>query len=150
MNKEIYDVLEELEKNGQFEIEKNSFQHGNTTVLEHSIKVAEMSLFIALLLHIKFNKRSLIRGALLHDYFLYDWHDKNASPPWHGFKHPGIAVKNAKRDFNINKLEENIIKHHMFPLTPTPPTCREAWIVCIADKICATKETILSRLHIFA
>ena len=25
----------------------------------------------------------------------------------------------------------------MFPLTPVPPTCTEAWIVCIADKICA-------------
>ena len=28
----------------------------------------------------------------------------------------------------------------MFPLTPTPPTTREAIIVCIADKICSTYE----------
>ena len=30
----------------------------------------------------------------------------------------------------------------MFPLTFVPPMRREAWLVCLADKICATKETL--------
>lgn len=34
----------------------------------------------------------------------------------------------------------------MFPLVPVPPTCREAWIVCLADKWCALRETIAGRL----
>lgn len=38
-------------------------------------------------------------------------------------------------------MEREIIKKHMFPLTPIPPTCREACLVCLADKICAAKET---------
>ena len=38
--------------------------------------------------------------------------------------------------------EENIIHRHMFPLTPMPPTTREAWIVCLADKYCAAAETV--------
>lgn len=134
-----------MEPVGHFDAERQAFQHGNITVLEHSIRVAEMSLAIAAFLHIHYHEKALIRGALLHDYFLYDWHDSKTAPSWHGFKHPSIAATNAKKDFQIDKIEENIIKHHMFPLTPTPPTCREAWIVCLADKICATKETLFNR-----
>ena len=33
----------------------------------------------------------------------------------------------------------------MFPLNPIPPTSKEAWIICLADKICATKETFWSQ-----
>ncbi len=40
---------------------------------------------------------------------------------------------------------KNIIIRHMFPLTLVPPTCTEAWIVCIADKICAIEETLFNR-----
>ena len=36
---------------------------------------------------------------------------------------------------------------HMFPLVPVPPTCREAWIVCLADKWCALRETVAGRLR---
>ena len=97
----------------------------------------------------KFNlnvdKRSLIRGALLHDYFLYDWHDKNKPAKFHGFTHPKIAFENACQDLELNKKERDIILHHMFPLNPIPPTSKEAWIICLADKICATKETFWSQ-----
>ena len=30
----------------------------------------------------------------------------------------------------------------MFPLVPIPPRCKEAWIVCVADKYCALGETV--------
>ena len=91
------------------------------------------------------DKRSLIRGALLHDYFLYDWHDKNKPAKFHGFTHPKIAFENACQDLELNKKERDIILHHMFPLNPIPPTSKEAWIICLADKICATKETFWSQ-----
>ena len=42
----------------------------------------------------------------------------------------------------LTPREENIIHRHMFPLTPMPPTTREAWIVCLADKYCAAAETV--------
>ena len=93
------------------------------------------------------NRRELIRGALLHDYFLYDWHEKNAGHRFHGFIHAGRALQNARKDFKLTIREENIILRHMFPLNVVPPMCKEAWLVCLADKICASKETVAGRIH---
>ncbi len=49
--------------------------------------------------------------------------------------------KNARNDFELTRVEEDIISRHMFPLTLRPPMCKEAWIVCAADKYCALRET---------
>ena len=35
-----------------------------------------------------------------------------------------------------------MILRHMFPLTLKPPKYREAVILCISDKLCATYETV--------
>ena len=32
----------------------------------------------------------------------------------------------------------------MFPLTPLPPRSREAWLVCLADKLCAVQEMAMT------
>lgn len=87
---------------------------------------------------------ALVIGALLHDYFLYDWHDGKGRH-FHGFTHPECAKRNAEMDYTLSPRVKNIIARHMFPLTPVPPTCTEAWIVCIADKICAIEETLFGR-----
>ena len=72
---------------------RTSIQHGTTSVFEHCVSVAKHSLLIAFFLEKRFGADidldSLIRGALLHDYFLYDWHDKEV--PGRrilGFTHP--------------------------------------------------------------
>ncbi len=137
-------ILNELkaDEKSRFALTSKFIQHGNTTVMTHVIEVAIMSCRIARFLRIRVDKRALIRGALLHDYFLYDWHEKRKGHNIHGFTHPYKALKNADKDFNLSDIERNIILRHMFPLTPIPPMCREAWIVCIADKYCSTKETM--------
>ena len=53
-----------------------------------------------------------------------------------------MAMRNACEDYELTEREKNIILRHMFPLTVVPPACREAWIVCLADKICAVLETL--------
>lgn len=140
MNHLIRNMIDELEQNGRLHDEKKYIQHGNTTVYAHSVNVASFSLRLAEKLNLRIDKRSLVRGALLHDYFLYDWHDKNKEHSLHGFFHPKTALNNAKFDYLLTQREENIISRHMFPLTPVPPTCREAWLVCVADKYCAVRE----------
>ena len=116
-------------------------QHGNISIYEHSIAVAYASCWVSCKFNFKVDYESLIRGAL-HDYFLYDWHDKNNGYRLHGFFHPRIALKNASEDFELTAKEENIILRHMFPLTPIPPFYLESWIICAADKFCALRETL--------
>lgn len=124
---------------------KSFIQHGTTSVFEHAVSVAKFSLLMADSIETVFKKkvdrRSLVRGALLHDYFLYDWHEKNEYHNLHGFTHPGRALKNAQRDFDLNDTEKDIIRKHMFPLTLIPPRHLESFIVCTADKWCAICET---------
>ena len=126
---------------------RKAIQHGNVSVRRHAINVARYSLLIDEKLGIKCNKRDLIRGALLHDYFLYDWHDKDHISPLrlHGFFHPGIALRNAEKEYRLSTKEKDIIRKHMWPLTIVPPKCREAWVVSMADKYCSLVETL--RIH---
>ena len=66
----------------------------------------------------------------------------------HGFSHPSRACVNAEKVFHITKKEQSIISSHMWPLTfRHVPTCREAIIVCLADKYCAVVESMFRRSH---
>ena len=123
-------------------IEAACIQHGDTSVLAHSTAVSAWCVVIARALRVPVDERALVRGSLLHDYFLYDWHVDDPSHRLHGFTHPGVACANAERDFGLTPTERSMVRHHMFPLTPTPPTCREGAILCLADKIVATRETL--------
>ena len=126
---------------------KNYKQHGKTYVWEHSRNVAYRSFMLAKRLekryNIQFNYDDLIVGAYLHDFFLYDWHEKNKAHRWHGFSHPKTAAKNAKKMFDISESEQKIIESHMWPLTITKlPKSKEALLVCMVDKYSAIIETV--------
>lgn len=115
-------------------------QHGKNTTLHHCLNVVMLSYIITSKFNISVNMNTLLIGALLHDFFLYDWHDIN-SPKWHGFAHPKIATQNAINIYHVNYDIQHVIKTHMFPLTINQiPKSKEALIVSIADKICAIKE----------
>ena len=124
------------------DIEKKCMQHGSTTVFAHSFNVACLCFNIAEKLKLKVDKKSLIRGALLHDYFLYDWHINDKTHKWHGFTHPQTALKNAENDFELNSIEKDMILKHMFPLNLSIPKYKESVVLCISDKILATCETL--------
>lgn len=140
----IQKKLRYLETVGRLNETKNYIQHGSISVYAHCVNVARMSVRIAKWLPIQVNMDALVIGALLHDYFLYDWHDGKGRH-FHGFTHPECAFRNAEKDYTLSPRVKNIIIRHMFPLTLVPPTCTEAWIVCIADKICAIEETLFRR-----
>lgn len=121
--------------------ERQFMQHGTTDCFTHSICVAYMALKIVKILHIRnIDKKSLVRGCLLHDFFLYDWHDKNAACKFHTLMHPIVALHNAERIFDLNLIERDIIRKHMFPLCFPFPKYKESYVITLADKCCAASE----------
>lgn len=139
--KDYFEYVKDLLASPQILQMREYPQHGNTSCFKHCKDVSFISLKLVRKWGIKCNERSLVRGALLHDYFLYDWHEKKIIE-LHGFTHPKIALQNAERDFTLNKIECEIIKKHMWPLSIIPPTRKEAWIVCLVDKYCSISEVI--------
>jgi len=116
-------------------------QHGRHSVLDHSKNVARFSCVLNRKLHLKADEPCMVRGAMLHDYFLYDWHDGKPERRIHGFTHAEEARRNAVREFDINQHEQEMIRSHMWPLNITKiPRSREAWLICMADKAAALYE----------
>lgn len=136
----ICKIAEGLEKQSRYSLTKNYYHHGSTTIYQHCRNVAFTSCSIAKKFKLCVNYEWLIRGALLHDYYFYDWHVREKEHALHGFRHPKTSLINAQQDFQLGEVEKNIILCHMFPLTIVPPMTLEGWIVCIADKICAVRE----------
>ena len=138
--------LEKICKNSRFLQSHRYMQHGETSVLRHSVSVAYVSYYLAWKMNAPVDEKSLIRAALLHDYFLYDWHVKDESHKWHGFHHAKKALQNAVEDFDLNEVEQDSILRHMFPLNLHPPKYMEGWIICCADKVCSGRETVQGML----
>lgn len=124
---------------------KQYIQHGSISCYQHSIAVAYYSFWLVRKLHIHCDEAALVRGALLHDYYLYDWHEKADWHRWHGFHHPHVAFLNAEHDFQLTQREREIIRKHMWPLTVIPPTCREAWVVNLVDTLSSIMEFLMKR-----
>ena len=122
-------------------------QHGRVTTYEHCRRVALLSGRLNRRCHLHAKEDVLLRGAVLHDFYLYDWHHKDGGThDWHGFIHADRAVRNAKKYFSIDPEVEAVIRSHMWPLNITRiPRTREAWIVCIADKLVSLQETLYMR-----
>ncbi|MBH1939513.1 phosphohydrolase [Mobilitalea sibirica] len=140
--KEFIHYITELLQNEQIHKMKKYIQHGNTTTYTHCLVIAYYSYWLSLRIPLHFDTKSLTRGAMLHDFYLYDWHMPNQAHKLHGFYHAGIALHNAKKHYDINPTEADIISSHMWPLTLTRcPRTRESVIVCLMDKICSLAET---------
>ena len=116
--------------------------HGHTSCFQHCVNVSYYNYVFARFLGL--DERAAARGGLLHDLFLYDWHEyvKEPGQQMHGWTHPATALKNAREHFELTPVEENMILRHMFPLTPIPPKCREAWLITFTDKFCGAWEVI--------
>lgn len=92
--------------------------------------------------HRGLNYRSAARGAMLHDFFLYDWRIKEQQPipGGHCTVHPMVALANAEKYFEIDEIMRDCIVNHMWPSSPNKPLTKEGMVVVMADKYCASME----------
>ncbi len=112
--------------------------HRGKTRLDHVKEVAWLSFLWGKRLSL--DCRAIVRGALLHDLFFYDW--LREGPRLHGFRHHNIALKNARKITSLSRKEEDIIKKHMWPLTIIPPRYPESFVVSFVDTFCSTRDYI--------
>lgn len=144
----IAGILVAYQKNEQMQLLKKYPHHGKVTIYEHVSHVTRVCYWMNKHWHLRADEQVLLVAAFLHDFYLYDWHIKDASHRGHAFTHPTVACKNAVKTFQIGPREQRIIRVHMWPLTlHRIPTSREAWIVSLADKYCAIVELVNDRLQ---
>ena len=123
---------------------KDISMHRGSNCYEHSFKVAKKAIKKSLNRK-DVNLEVVLLGAILHDYYLYDWRKDRSKLKKHGKNHPSIAIENAVKDFNISEDVKKVIKSHMWPLNIKDyPNSKEARIVSISDKAVTIGESLTS------
>ena len=141
-NSEFYSMIGDILRSPRFRSMKRYRHHVRSNAYEHSLKVA----YLCYCHHKRFGGRipieEFVRGALLHDYYLYDCHDPRRSYRGHLAKHPAQAWRNAVRDYpKLTETQRDMIRHHMFPISPfCPPRTAAGWLVCFYDKVAAVSD----------
>lgn len=132
------EIKQEIISNQKYQTLKDDYHHGLNRYI-HIMHVAKISYYISKFL--KLDYISTTRGALLHDFFNEDEYldKKGLEKPR---IHPFLSLNNAKKYFNLNTKEQNIIISHMYPIGKIKPIFIESWVVTIVDKSVATYEYI--------
>ncbi len=121
-------------------------QHRNANTYAHCRHVTLKSIRFIQRTGIRADMEAVVRGAMLHDFYLYEATNADITPWRHGWTHPETALGNAEKIFSLSPKEKNIIYSHMWPIRITHiPKCREAVIVNVADKVCAVQEMLFWR-----
>lgn len=136
----FYEVASPILKHPAYLELKKYAHHVNTDRYEHCLNVAVFSYCYAIKHNKKVDLASLIRGALLHDFFLGDIKSKETRPKHHRRTHPQLALETAEKYFTLNDVEKDIIIKHMYPLTPGYPLFTESHIVVNGDNFCSCCE----------
>ena len=93
---EFDEIISEFINNENYKELQRYVAHGKTTIFSHCINVAYLCYKYAINHQKKeYDIKSLVRGAMMHDMYFYDWHKKNHKRP-HGFFHSKIAYNNAR------------------------------------------------------
>ncbi len=127
---------------------QTQYSHHTRSLFDHSVLVAYSAFKVGK--RLSMNVESIVRGALLHDFFLYDWHIEGKKYPKklfkkHGFTHARKSYENASFFFPLDPVEKDIILKHMFPLNIRPPLYLESWLVNIVDNLITFREYFFQR-----
>lgn len=93
---QLYAIVEKYDHHPDVQRMREYIQHGSVTTYQHCKNVALVSFWLNRRLHLHADETSLAVGALLHDFYLYDWHTTGTFHglrrlfEMHGFSHPGF------------------------------------------------------------
>lgn len=137
---EFRSIIKDIIENSSVISLKEHLQHLKGSRYEHCYEVAYYTYMICKKWGLDYI--SATRGAMLHDFYFYDWRNKgvDGQKRFHAYRHPRIALNNAVENFELNELEKDIILKHMWPLTIRFPRFPESYIVTFVDKYCAIQE----------
>ncbi len=140
-DKEYMNIVGDLLKNKKLQKLDDITHHHYTTRLVHSLFVSYVSYKVAKSMNLDYV--STARAGLLHDFFLEEREEvEMLGLGSHNCAHPKIALKNAEKITDLNKVEKDIILKHMFLCTFKLrfPRYQESFIVSMVDKYCAISE----------
>ena len=139
--KEFISIVRDILHSEEFREMKQYRHHVKGSLYDHSVKVAYLCFKHHRRFELKTDIADFVRGAILHDFYLYDLHDETTTHKFHWFRHPGKSLENALEKYPmITRTQRDMIKHHMFPLTPVPPTTKAGWLICFYDKVAAISD----------
>lgn len=134
-------LIKDIIHSEEFMQMRNWQHHVKGSVYEHSVKVAYLCYRHHKRFGMRMDIREFVRGAVLHDYYLYDLHGGDDLHKFHWFKHPREALKNALKKYpDLTETQQDMIRRHMFPLTVVPPKTSAAWLLCFYDKVAAVSD----------
>ena len=126
---------------------KDISMHRGSNCYIHCFKVAKKAVKKSLRKK-DINLEVVIIGAILHDYYLYDWRKDRSKLRKHGKNHPDVAINNAIKDFNISDDIKKVIKTHMWPINiKYYPNTKEARVVSLSDKAVTIKESLTTKRY---
>lgn len=123
------------------------------SVYSHCVRTAWCAFRLCQVFHVcDSHTRSVVRAALVHDLFGYDWEQCDGAGHWllhpkrvsHAYHHGLEACQCAGKLFRLNERQLDAIRKHMWPTYPVPPVYTDGWLLTLADKLTAIKELCLS------
>lgn len=143
----FYSIIKDITNNKDFNKLNKELHHGITRY-DHSLRVAKWTYYICDKLNMK-NIKETTRAALLHDFYV----DKDLDPK-NGIQrlgsHPDQALTNSLKYYELDKIQQDIIKTHMFPCNLNIPKYKESWLVSGIDKIVSTYEMLRFKSTLYA
>ena len=138
-DKEYMNIVKDIISNEMVQNMKLYRQHFNVSCFDHCLYVS-YNLYIICKKH-KLDYVSAARAGLVHDLFLYDWRKRqDGRKGLHAYTHPKTAYENAKKIFDLNEIEKDIILKHMWPVTLGLPKYKESFLITYVDKYFAYAE----------
>lgn len=144
---EFNSLVEDIIENKHFSKLSDQLHHGINRQA-HSIRVAKWTYKICNFFNLH-NKNEVTRAALLHDFYIDEdlvsetGHEKLG-------EHPTVALENSLKYFELDNVQKDIIKTHMFPCNFDIPKYKESWLVSGVDKAVSTYEMLRFKSSLYA